>query len=355
MQIQKKHKISASKIVRPDSPEVEKSPKGSVTLSDVAKLAGVGTTTVSRVLNHPDRVAPKTLKKVNEVISLTGYVPNLIAGALSSRKSHLVAAIIPSIENTVYAETIKHFSRTLREFGYQVLLGETDYQEAQEETLVQTILSRKPDGIFFIGINHTSTCRRQLIIADIPVVETWDLTETPMDMVVGFSHEDVGRTIANYLLKRGVRQFGSIWALDRRAQLRRKGFLDTLVNQGFSNHYVVDVPVPTNFGQGREGMAHLLKDGLTGGAVVCSSDTIAHGVLAEAHSHGMRIPEDLAVTGFGNQSFAPFTNPPLTTVRFDRELIGRRAAEILIARINGEEVPEPVIDVGFEIIERQTT
>ena len=329
--------------------------RGSVTLSDVARLAGVGTTTVSRAINHPDQVAPKTLEKVNQAITLTGYVPNLIAGALASRKSHLVAAIIPSISNSVYAETIRYFSRTLRNSGYQVLLGETDYQEDQEESLVRAILSRKPDGIFFIGINHTQACRRQLLVANIPVVETWDMTTTPLDLIVGFSHEAVGKLTADFLLQRGVQEFASIWALDSRAQLRRKGFLETLRNHGINNYLVRDVETPTNFGQGREGLKYLLAEGLKGGAVVCSSDTIAHGVLAEALSQGIRIPEDLAVVGFGDQSFSPFTNPPLTTVRFDRKRIGQCAAEVLLARINGEEISEPIIDVGFEIIERKTT
>lgn len=328
---------------------------GSVTLGDVARLAGVGTTTVSRAINHPGKVAPKTLEKVNQAIAITGYVPNLIAGALASRKSHLVAAIIPSIANSVYAETIRYFSHTLRKSGYQVLLGETDYQEDQEESLVRTILSRKPDGIFFIGINHTPACRRQLLLANIPVVETWDMTSTPIDLLVGFSHEAVGRAVAEYLLKRGIQQFAGIWALDRRAQLRRKGFLETLRDYGIHEPLVHDVSAPTHFGQGREGLKHLLSSGLKNGAVVCSSDTIAHGVLAEALSRGIRIPEDLAVVGFGDQSFSPFTTPPLTTVRFDRKLIGQNAAEALLARIDDKAVSEPIIDVGFEIIERQTS
>lgn len=355
MQLKKKKQTRTAGTAGSGGSVLEKSTGGSVTLGDVARLAGVGTTTVSRALNNPDKVAPKTLEKINQAIELTGYVPNQIAGALASRKSYLVAAIIPSISNAVYAETIKYFSRTLRDSGYQVLLGETDYQEDQEESLVRTILSRKPDGIFFIGINHTPTCRRQLMMANIPVVETWDMTGTPLDLLVGFSHKDVGRALGNFLLKRGIRQFGSVWALDRRAQMRRKGFLDVLENSGIGDSLVYDVPAPTSFGQGREGMSYLFEQGIRTGAVVCSSDTIAHGVLAEARDRGIKIPEDLVVTGFGDLAFAPYTSPPLTTVKFDRQRIGQCAAEILLARMNGDNVPEPIINVGFEIIERETT
>ncbi|MGK2907745.1 MAG: LacI family DNA-binding transcriptional regulator [Desulfuromonadales bacterium] len=346
---------SHGRITKAADASMERLSTGSVTLSDVARLAGVGTTTVSRALNHPEQVAPKTLEKVNQAIALTGYVPNLIAGALASRKSHLVAAIIPSISNSVYAETIRYFSRTLRNSGYQVMLGETDYQEDQEESLVRTILSRKPDGLFFIGTNHTPVCKKLIMTANIPVVETWDMTHTPLDMVVGFSHEQIGRAVAEYLLKKGYRKFGSIWASDNRAQQRRNGFIETLKANGIDDSPSYVVPVPTTFLQGREGLKYLLGSGFTEGAVACSSDTISQGVLAEAQNRGFKIPEQLAVIGFGDQAYAAHTNPSLSTVYFDRKAIGEKAAEILLKRIEGKEPKSTIIDVGYSIIERETT
>lgn len=339
-----------TEIEKENGPQVS----GSVTLQDVARLAGVAPTTVSRVLNHPDKVAKKTLEKVQKAISVTGYVPNLLAGGLASKKSRLIAAIVPSIANSVYAETVRFFTETLRAAGYQVLLGEAGYNEVQEEELISAILSRRPDGILLTGINHSDSCRRLLIGANIPLVETWDLTPTPLDIVVGFSHHDIGVAMANYLWNKGYREIALISATDPRAMVRQKGFLDTLRKLGAPEIAISHVPAPTSFKTGRDGLAQLLDGGFKGEVAFCSSDTIAQGVLAEAQARNIAVPDQLALVGFGDQPYAAHTYPPLTTVRFDRAKIGRIAAESLLARIDGKEVDARIVDVGFSIVERET-
>ncbi len=327
---------------------------GSVTLDDVAKLAGVSPITVSRVLNHPGKVAAKTLERVQQAIERTGYVPNLLAGGLASRRSRLIAAIIPSISNSVYAETIQFFTERLLDFGYQVLLGESGYDELREEKLISAILSRRPDGVFLTGINHSASCRKILLTADIPVVETWDLTPTPLDVIVGFSHEQVGRAVARFLDEKKYQRIGIVSAADQRATIREKGFVDELRKLGI-DVAISPVPVPTNFRLGRVGLAHLLDNGFRDGAVFFSSDTLAQGGLEEARSRGIAVPENLAIIGFGDQPYAAYTCPSLSTVRFDRAEIGRRAADVLLERIEGKPVQQNIIDVGFSIVERETT
>jgi len=328
---------------------------GSVTLGDVAKLAGVSPITVSRVLNQPEKVAPKTLEKVQKAIALTGYVPNLLAGGLASRRSRLIAAMVPSIANSVYAETIKFFSERMRDAGYQVLLGESGYSEEQEESLIATILRSRPDGIFLTGINHSLQAKRLLLAANIPIVETWDITPTPLDVVVGFSHQSVGQAVADYLLSRKKGRIGVLSATDHRAQLRQQAFLKTLEEKGVTGVAISTVPVPTSFLAGRVGMANLLDGGFIDGAVFCSSDTLAQGALTEIQFRGLNIPDRIAMVGFGDQPFAAHTFPALTTIKFDRALIGQKAADALLSSFNNEPVSQKVIDVGFHLIERQTT
>lgn len=327
----------------------------SVTLEDVARLAGVSTITVSRAVNHPDKVAPETLERVNRAIGQTGYVPNLLAGGLASRRTRLIAAIVPTIASLVYAETMQYFSARLREAGYQVLLGESGYPEQSEQSLISAILSRRPDGILLTGVNHSTDCRRLLLAANIPVVETWDLTPTPLDVVVGFSHERIGEAVADYLAPRGYRQIATVSADDRRAQVREKAMLQRLAAHGIGDVMTGRVQAPTDLHRGRQGVAELLERGFRGGVVCCSSDTLAHGVLIELQSRGLRVPDDVAVLGFGDQSFAADTYPALSTVRIDRPRMGRLAAETLLRRIADEPVDEPVMDVGFAIVERATT
>ncbi len=328
---------------------------GSVTLNDVAKLADVSPITVSRAINQPNKVAPKTLERISQAISRTGYFPNQLASGLASRRSHLIAAIVPTMANSVHAETISFFCDRLRDSGYQVLLGETGYSEDQEESLIATVLSRRPDGILLTGTSHSKTSRRLLIGADIPVVETWDLTPTPIDVVIGFSHQHIGQAVAEYLLNKGYRHIGIVSASDNRAKIRARVFIETLARHGNIEVAVSFVSELTNFRLGREGLAHLLDNGFGEGAVFCSSDTLAQGALAEAQARGLLIPDQLAIIGLGDQPYAAHTYPALTTVRFDREIMGRRAAEALLARINGEPVTENCIDIGFSILERETT
>ncbi len=320
----------------------------------MAKLAGVSPITVSRVFNQPEMVASGTLEHVRRVIERTGYVPNLLAGGLASRRTRFVAAIVPAISSQIFSESIQSLTDRLWESGYQVLLGTSGYPTSREESLLAAILSRRPDGIFLTGISHSSGSRRRLVAANIPIVEVWDLTPTPVDMLVGFSHEKVGQAVAEYLFGRGHRRFGVISADDARAEVRRMGFLSVLEKYRIDDVQTVHVPAPSNFRLGREGLARLLERGSLPRAVFCSSDTLAHGVLIEAQARGLSVPGDLAIVGFADLDFAAHTSPPLSTVRIDRPAIGRRAAEALLGRIEGRPV-ERIVDIGFHMMERGTT
>ena len=328
---------------------------GSVTLADVAKLAGVSPITVSRVVNRPELVTADTLAHVQQVIERTGYVPNLLAGGLASKRTRLVAAIVPSITNAIFVDTVQALTDRLWEAGYQVLLGLSGYPATREEALLSAVLSRRPDAIYLTGINHGGQVRQRLINANIPVVETWDMTPTPIDMLVGFSHEQVGVSVARHLFARGHRRFGMVWADDARALARQRGFVGELAARGCSDVEVVTVPAPSTLALGRQGLAQLLERPSTPTAVFCSSDLLAHGALEEARSRGIAVPGELALIGFGGLEFAEHTSPALSTVRIDRISIGRRAAEMLLARIEGRVPSESVVDVGFEIVDRETT
>jgi LacI family gluconate utilization system Gnt-I transcriptional repressor len=328
---------------------------GSVTLGDVAKLAGVSPMTVSRVVNRPELVTAATLERVQQVIERTGYVPNLLAGGLASRRSRLIAAIVPSITNGIFVETVEALTDRLWVDGYQLLLGLSGYPATREDALLSAVLSRRPDGVYLTGIKHSATTRQRLLAARIPVVETWDLTPTPIDMLVGFSHEKVGERVAQHLFAKGYRRFGLVWADDERAQVRRRGFLSELARHGIDEVATVTIPAPSTLALGRRGMADLLDRRAPPQAVFCGSDTLAHGALEEARSRGLAVPDDVALLGFGGLEFTRHTWPAISTVSIDRAAIGRIAAEHLVARLEGGTPPPGVVDVGFEIVDRGTT
>lgn len=333
----------------------EKMPAPAVTLIDVAKAAGVSPITVSRALNEPQLVKPATLAKVQDAVKRTGYVKNMLAGGLASSRSKLVALVLPTISTQTFADMVQGATDRLTAAGYQLLLGIVGYETWREDVLVETILSRRPDGVILTGALHTDSTRQRLRQIGTPVVETWELTPHPIDMVIGFSHEEVGHACARHLLERGYRRFGMLTANDPRAGQRTQGFQVALAKHGLNVVCAQQMQAPGGLPQGRLGAVKLLDEHPELDAIFCSSDTLAHGVLIEAQSRGLRVPEDLAIMGFGDLNFSGYTNPPLSTVKVDGARIGALSAQALLDRLNGDESAERIVNTGFELIQRGST
>lgn len=333
---------------------------GGIKLSDVARLAGVSPITASRALNTPDLVSPATLQKVLQAVEQTGYVPNMLAGGLASSRSRLVAAIVPTLIGPVFLETIQSLTEALAAVGYQVMLGQTGYTDSREDALLHAVMGRRPDGIVLTGILHSDDLKRRLAASGIPIVETWDLTPSPIDMLVGFSHEQIGADVATYLHRCGRRRAVVLSADDARAERRNRAFVNAAARLGMWSEEggcipTHRVPAPTTIGSGRAGLSALLASCPNLDAVFCSSDSLALGVMTEAQAHGISIPDDLAVIGLGDLEFAKDLQPPLTTVRIDGTTIGRLAAQLIVDRASGKPAGRTIHDVGFSIVERQTT
>ena len=320
----------------------------------VGRMAGVSQVTVSRALNHPDKVSPATLQRIQEAIRLTGYVPNLTAASLASRRTNLVAALVPSITNIVYSSLIQRFTVAIRGAGYQVLLGETGFSQEEEERLVAALLSRRPDAMLLTGVHHSPECRRMLLAANIPTVEVWDTTETPIDICVGFSHREAGRAVAGFVERKGYRKAAAIAAGDERARRRMQAFRSALAARGYDEVPAVSLPGAASIRTGRESLAELLAGGFDDGVIFCSSDLLAHGVLIEAAARAIPVPGRIAVVGFGDQDFAAYTYPSLTTVKVDRQLLGQNAADAMLRRLRGDVVSPQEIDIGFEVLQRES-
>ena len=328
---------------------------GAITLRDVAKLAGVAPITASRVLNTPEQVSVDVRQKVLDAVQKTGYVPNRMAGGLASSRSRLIAAVVPSTVMSVFMETIESLNGALFDAGYQLMLGQSGYSASREESLLEAIIGRRPDGIFLTGILQSGKGRTRLLASGIPVVETWDLTPTPIDMLIGFSHTDIGREVARFLMGQGRRRLALIRAEDERADRRASAFAAAVARAGLAPVEVVNVGASRSLKSGREALGRLLAQAPEVDAVFCSSDLLALGVMTEARVRGIAIPERLALIGFGDVPFAADMAPALSTVRINGADIGQMAASRLIDRAEGREVVQRVVDVGFSIVERDTT
>lgn len=321
-------------------------------MEDVARLAGVSTMTVSRAIREPAKVAPATRARVTAAIAKLGYVPNLTAGSLASQRSGIIAAIVPTIDNSIFAETMRGLTETLAAAGYQVLLGQTAYDESAEEALVAAFLGRRVDGMVITGVKHSALTRKRLIKAGIPVVETWDLTPDPIDMVVGFSNRDAGRAIARYLLAKGYLRLGFAGGGDDRTRSRLAGFEAAIRRVKGASLTRAMLPAGTSFRGGREALGNLLAQDPGLQAVFCSNDAIAVGALMECRRRGIQVPRDLAIAGFADLDIAAEVEPALTSLQVRSRTIGEQAANMLLARLRGEPLQATVRDLGFTVVPR---
>jgi len=325
------------------------------TLKDLARLAGVSPMTASRALHRPDLVAEATRLRVEAAVEQTGYVPNSLAGGLTSRQTRLVAAIVPSIGHSLFSDMLDELVGTLEAERYETTLGISRYDPVREENWLATMLSRRPDGVVLTGIEHTARTRRLLLNAGIPIVELWDYTPHPLDVVVGFSQEDAGRAAYRHLTACGYRRAALLRSDDSRAARRALGFRRAALEAGAPEPVEIVFPESNpQAGRGREVLKELLQRAPETDAVFCSSDALALGVLAHAHAVGIRVPDQLGVMGFGNQALAIDAVPALSTLWVDGTRIGNRAARALLARMRGEEA-SLAVDVGFETIAREST
>lgn len=337
------------------------------TMRDVALIANVSPMTVSRVLTQPDLVAESTRDRVNEAIAKLGYVPDLIAGSLSSKKSGFIAIVLPTLNNINFAETARGLTDALRPAGFQLLIAYTDYRVDEEEALIRAMLTRRPEGIVLTGGHHTRATQQLLLAAEVPVVEIWDLPRQPIGHAVGFSNFEVGRAMTQRLVERGYRRCAFLGPpesgrgfRDFRGEERLAGHLGALGDAGLDAHRVVrhgDGPV--SFTHGAESLSLLLETHDDVDAVFAVSDLSAVGALMECHRRGLSVPGDLAIAGFGDFEIGAQSVPSLTTVHIDCVRIGASAGRLMLELLDDAGEPSRhehvALDLGFRIVEREST
>ncbi len=325
--------------------------KSKVTVKEVAQRAGVGESTVSRIMRNKGPVAEETRKRVMEAVRATGYVPNRIAGSLASLDSHLVGVVIPSLSNIVFPEVLQGIHAALWESENQPVISVTEYDIEREEAVVRGLLSWQPSAILIAGFDHTEATRRMLIQSDIRVVEMMDIDAVPIDIAVGMSHRRAGYATGRYLVGRGYRRFGYAghdWNTDRRARLRYEGFVDALRDAGLTIAAEAIAEAPSSVGVGKEMTALLCAREQMLDVIVYSNDDMAVGGIFHCMGANITIPDQLAIFGFNGLDIGRELPQPLSTIRSNRFLIGQTAVEKAFE--SPQRPPEPsVVDTGFEV------
>ncbi len=327
-------------------------------MAEVAKLAGVTVMTVSRALRSPAKVAPGTLKRIRAAIDRTGYVPNALAGALSAGSGgKTIAALIPTMQHAIFADTITGFSQALRPEGYHLVLGETGYLSAEEDALVAAFLSRRPEGFLLTGVTRSQRARGFLKRAGIPIVETWELTNSPIDMVVGYSNEQAAHEMTAWLAGRGYKRIAFVSGPSRtneRAKLREIGYRRALKELGLPmlRIFTVGAPAAPQVQDGAIILPQVLAE--KPDAIFFTSDVYAVGAIQEAKRRGIAVPKQLGIAGFHDLPIASVVEPSLTTVHVPSREIGYIAGRSILARIRGEPAPQ-LSAIPFSIVARDST
>ncbi len=327
-----------------------------ITLSDVARRAGVSEITVSRVLRGVGPLAEGTRARVLAAVEETGYLPNRLAGALASAVSGLVGVSVPSLSNIVFPEVLRGIHAGLEPSGRQAVIGITDYDLQTEERLIGSLLAWKPAAMIVAGSDHTEVTTRRLRRSGIRVAELMDSDAAPIDLAVGMSHRGAGHATGRHLMARGYRRFayvGHDWTADRRARFRYEGLAAALAEGGLGLVAEAFGPGGSSTGAGRAALARLLSGRAEVDVVVFSNDDMAVGGVFHCMAAGLRPKTDLALFGFNGLDIGQALPQALSTIRSNRYLIGRLAAEKILERPDRPEGGE-VIDTGFEICEGET-
>ena len=322
-------------------------------MQDVAHEAGVSAMTVSRALRTPDKVAPATRERVAQAVACLGYVPDQVAGALSSQGTRLVTALLSTLGGSVFAETVAGLTRGLHEAGYRLLIGTTDYSPEDEEGLIAATLGRRPDGIALTSQVHTRAARRMLRRSGVPVVELWELPEAPIDSAVGFSNREAARAMTRFLHDLGYRRIGLIGGGEERDLRRREGYRAAMGDLGAPRDLPPD-PSLAGVEAGAAGLVRLRQRWPDADAVFCTSDVLALGALMEARRQGLDVPGRIAVAGFGDFEYASDAGLGLTTLRVPGQAMGEEAARVIVGRRSGAIAGPVIVDLGFEPVRRAT-
>lgn len=326
-------------------------------MADVARHAGVSSMTVSRVLRQPEVVKKELRLKVEAAIRETGYIYNLVASSLASQRSNTIALILPTVASSMFSDSVKGVADAAQRAGVQMIMAETGYSAADEQRAIESLLRRRPDGFIIIGVSHTRATRTMLEKSGIPVVETWDSTPTPIDSLVSLSNFDAMKAMTDAVIGLGFRRIAFVGTAtrDRRARMRAKGYVAGLEAAGLHEPVILDASDLTSMSAGADMAGRLLALSPRPDAVICLNDVIAAGALLAFQREGLRVPDDIAVAGFGDFDFARHLNPALTTVDIPRYKIGETATSILLDRIEGRSGPRQICEMGYRIALRGST
>ena len=326
------------------------------TLADVARHANVSTATVSRCLNSPDQVVAETRERVLQAVRDLGYAPNFSARSLAAKRTNTIGAIIPTMENAIFARGIQAFQEELGVHGLTLLIASSSYREDLEEEQIRTLVARGADALLLIGYHRRPEIYDLLARRKLPTLISWAYREDAPQMSIGFDNVAAMAELARLVIGKGHTRIGFISApteSNDRAQDRVNGIRLAMQEAGLPAERLMLVETPYGFENGGTAFRQIMMSDDAPSVVMCGNDVLAIGALRAAREIGLRVPDDVSITGFDDIELAVLAEPALTTVHVPHREMGRRAAGMLVQAVKNQEVPEN-IELKTDIRIRQT-
>lgn len=311
----------------------------SPTLEDVAKAARVSTATVSRCLNSPNVVVEATRVRVMKAIETLGYTPNFGARVMAAKRTFTIGAIIPTMDNAIFARGLQAFQEELRTRGYTLLVSSSAYRQDVEEEQIRSLVARGADGLLLIGYERDQSVYEYLARRNVPVLVAWAFSARKSQPAIGFDNRSAMRDLTREVLKQGHRQVGVICAITKgndRAFERLQGINEAFIEAGLDPASLDVIETPYEIENGQAAFDILMNRGPKKTTIMCVNDVLAVGALLRAQELGLRVPQDISITGFDDIELARIVSPGLTTVHVPHREMGRKAAAELIAIVEKE-------------------
>ncbi|MEX6702538.1 LacI family DNA-binding transcriptional regulator [Peribacillus frigoritolerans] len=321
-----------------------------VTITDIAKLAGVAKSTVSRYLNNGS-VSEATKNKIERVINETSYAPNAFAQSLKAKKTNIIGTIVPRLDSYASSHTLIGIDEQLRELNYQMLISNTGQDLDREIENIYTLAKQKVAGMILLPSQVTDAHLEAFKVLHLPVLLVGQQHETIHSII----HNDyeAAYDLGKHVLEKGHRKIAFLGVTGKDIAvgvMRKKGFQraideksDCEVRYYETSFSITDalINVPS------------IIEEFTPSIIVCATDNIAIGALKAAYLRGLKIPEDLSITGFGGYEVTEMIHPGITTAKFYYKEAGQMAAKSIVKLVNGEELPKLSLS-KYKIIERES-
>lgn len=323
-------------------------------LQEIADFIGISKMTVSRFLRDPNLVSKPLQLQISAAIDELGYIPNKAPDMLSNAKSNAIGVLLPSLTNQVFAEVLKGIELVTDKHRYQTMIAHTGYNPEKEEMRLRSLLAYNIDGLILTERTHTAATRKMIEISGVPVVEIMDSVSPCIDMAVGFDNYEVTKNMVNRMIKKGHKHIAYFSARqDDRSIIRQQGYEQTMRDAGLSPKTFA-TKESSSYSLGKQLLYQALKEYPQIDGVFSTNDDLALGVLFECQRLGIKVPEQLAIAGFHGHDVGQVVTPKLASILTPRIEIGQKSAEMLLKRINGEQIDQNVIDLPVKYLDGES-